>query len=163
MASEMSDVLLFDAGAALTGEWPSAALAEKAGWVKVEEDAAPGEFKGDVVFLNGRIAVVLRKSAAGAEIYSNSVKGWQRRALLAPANAEKAARLRAVKILANDPDAVSVQGVFEGQGGESLGLRCGLTRGQIFVEAKPGEAANRVGMRRRPALGSSRISSRMIS
>ena len=36
--------------------------------------------------------------AAGAEIYSKSAKGWQRRALLAPAKAEKAARLRAVKI-----------------------------------------------------------------
>ena len=144
LASEMSDVLLFDTGAALAGELPSAALAEKAGWVKVEQDAAPGQFKGDVVFLNGRIAVVLRKSAAGAEIYSNSAKGWQRRALLAPAKAEKAARLRAVKILASGPDAASVEGVFEGQGGESLGLRCGLTRGQIFVETRPGEGANRV-------------------
>ena len=83
LASEMSDVLLFDTGAALAGELPSAALAERAGWVKVEEDAAPGQFKGDVVFLNGRIAVVLRKIAAGAEIYSHSAKGWQRRALLA--------------------------------------------------------------------------------
>ena len=61
LASEMSDVLLFDTGAALAGELPSAALAGKAGWVKVEKDAAPGQFKGDVVFLNGRIAVVLRK------------------------------------------------------------------------------------------------------
>lgn len=87
-ASEVSDVLLFDTGTALAGELPSAAMAEKAGWIKVEEDAAPAQFKGDVVFLNGRIAVVLRKSAAGAEIYSNSTKGWQRRALLAPAKAE---------------------------------------------------------------------------
>ncbi len=71
LACEISDVLLFDTGAALAGELPSAALAERAGWVKVEEDAAPGQFKGDVVFLNGRIAVVLRKSAAGAEGYSN--------------------------------------------------------------------------------------------
>ena len=111
LASEISDVLLFDTGAALAGELPSAALAEKAGWVKVEKDAAPGQFKGDAVFLNGRIAVVLRKGKAGAEIYSHSAKGWQRRALLAPA---KAARLRAVKILAGDPDAVSVEAVFAG-------------------------------------------------
>lgn len=144
VVSAMSDVLLFDTGAALPGELPSAALAEKAGWVKVEKDAAPGQFKGDVVFLNGRIAVVLRKSAAGAEIYSHSAKGWQRRALLAPGKAEKAARLRAVKILTNGPDAASVEGVFEGKGGESLGLRYGLTRGQIFVETRPGERANRV-------------------
>ena len=51
MAPEMSDVLLFDTGAALAGALPSAVLAEKAGWVKVEKDAAPGQFKGDVVFL----------------------------------------------------------------------------------------------------------------
>ena len=144
LASEMSDVLLFDTGAALAGELPSAALAEKVGWVKVEKDTAPGRFKGDVVFLNGRIAVVLRMSAAGAEIYSHSAKGWQRRALLAPAKAEKTARLRAVKILANGPNAASVEGVFEGKGGESLGLRYGLTRGQIFVETRPGVGANRV-------------------
>lgn len=144
LASATSDVLLFDTGAALAGELPSAALAEKAGWVKVEEDAAPGQFKGDVVFLNGRIALVLRKSAAGAEVYSNSAKGWQRRVLLAPAKAEKATRLRAVKVLANGPDATSVEGLFESQSGESLGLRCGLTRGQIFVETKPGEGANRI-------------------
>ena len=143
-APDMSDVLLFDTGAALAGALPSAALAEKAGWVKVDKDAAPGQFKGDVVFLNGRIAVVLRKSAAGAEIYSHSVKGWQRRALLAPAKAEKAARLRAVKILASGPDVASVEGVFAGKGGESLGLRCALTRGQIFVETKPGEGVNKV-------------------
>jgi hypothetical protein len=151
-ASEMGDVLLFDTGAALAGDLPSAALAEKAGWVKVENDAAPGQFKGDVVFLNGRIAVVLRTGAAGAEIYSNSAKGWQRRALLAPAKAlgvglvtpPEPARLRAVKILASGPDAASVEGVFQGKGGQSLGLRCGLTRGQIFVETRPGEGTNRV-------------------
>ena len=97
---EMSDALLFDTGAALAGRLPSAALAEKAGWAKVEEDAAPGQFKGDAVCLNGRIAVVLRTSAAGAETYTHSAKGWQRRALLAPVKAEKAARLRAVKVLA---------------------------------------------------------------
>ena len=141
LASEMSDVLLFDTGTALAGALPGGALAEKAGWVQVEKDAAPGRFKGDVVCLNGRIAVVLRTGAAGAEIYSKSAKGWQRRALLAPA---KAARLRAVKILANGPDAASVAGVFAGQGGETLGLRWELTRGQIFVETRPGERANRV-------------------
>jgi hypothetical protein len=140
----MSDVLLFDTVAALAGELPSAALAEKAGWMKVEKGAAPGQVKGDVVFLNGRIAVVLRKSASGAEIYSHSAKGWHRRALLAPAKTEMAARLRAVKILANDPNAASVECVFEGKGGESLGLRCGLTRGQIFVETRPREGVNRV-------------------
>src|SRR5512135_322340 len=136
LASEMSDVLLFDTGAALAGELPSAALAEKAGWVKVEKEAVAGQFKGDVVFLNGRIAVVLRKSAAGAEVYANSTLGWHRRALLAPAKAEQAARLRAVKVLANGPDAVSVASLFEGKGGEPLGLRCELARGQIFVETK---------------------------
>jgi hypothetical protein len=144
LASEMSDVLLFDTGAALAGELPSAALAERAGWVKVEEDAAPGQFKGDAVLLNGRIAVVLRHSAAAAEVYSHSAKGWQRRALLAPAKAEKAARLRAVKVLASGPDAASVGGVFQGKGGQSLGLRFGLSRGQIFVETRPREGANRV-------------------
>ena len=69
LASEMSDVLLFDTGAALAGELPSAALAEKAGWVKVEKDAAPGQFKGDVVFLNGRIAVVLRERGRGGDLF----------------------------------------------------------------------------------------------
>ncbi len=144
LASEISDVLLFDTGAPLTGPLPSAALAAKEGWVKVEEDAAPSQFKGDVVFLNGRIAVVLRKGAAGAEVYSNSAKGWQLRALLAPAKVEKSARLRAVKILANDPDVAFVEVVFEGQGGESLGLHSGLSRGQIFVETRPGEGTNSV-------------------
>ncbi len=42
LASAVSDVLLFDAGSALPRELPGAALAEKAGWVKVERDAAPG-------------------------------------------------------------------------------------------------------------------------
>ncbi|MGI6416098.1 MAG: hypothetical protein ACOX1P_10540 [Thermoguttaceae bacterium] len=144
LASEISDVLLFDTSTALAGELPSAALAEKAGWVKVEEGAAPGQLNGDLVLLNGRIAVVLRKSAAGAEVYSHSVKGWQRRALLAPAKAEKAARLRAVKILASGPDTASVEGVFESPGGQSLGLRYGLARGQIFVETTPGGGTNRV-------------------
>lgn len=146
LASAMSDVLLFDTGVALAGELPSAALAEKAGWVKVEEDAAPGQLKGDAVFLNGRIAVVLRKSAAGAEIYSHSAKGWQRRALLAPAKAEKAARLHAVKMLASDPDAASVEAVFEGQGGESLGLRYGLTREEHERTVRPDDQP----LRRRP-------------
>lgn len=44
LASAMSHVLLFDAGAALAGQLPSAALADKVGWVRVEEDAAPGQF-----------------------------------------------------------------------------------------------------------------------
>ena len=141
LAPEMSDVLFFDTGVSLASHLPSAALAERPGWVKVEKDPAPGQFKGDAVFLNGRIAVVLRKSAASAEIYSHSAKGWRRHVSIAPA---KAARLRAAKVLANGPDAVSVEGVFEGKSGESLGLRYGLTRGQIFVETRPIERTNRV-------------------
>lgn len=143
LAPETSDVLLFDTGAPLAGQLPGAALAEKAGWVRLDSDAAQGR-KGDVVFLNGRIAVVLRAGAPGAEIYSHGAKGWQRRALLAPADAERATRLRAVRLLASDPDAVSVEGLFEGKGGQSLGLRLGLSRGQIFVETRPGEGTKRV-------------------
>jgi len=144
VASDASDAVLFDTGAALTDPLPSAALADKTGWVRLGKDTAPGQLKGDAVLLNDRIAVVLRKGMAAAELYSHSTQGWQRRALLVPAKVEKEVRLLSVKVLANTPDAVSVDGVFEGRSGELLSLCCELKRGQIYVEVKPGQGASKI-------------------
>ena len=64
----------------LTGE----ALVKQAGWRLIAEDNISHKFSGDTIFLNDKLAVVLRKQGQGPEIYSKSSARFQFRAALAP-------------------------------------------------------------------------------
>jgi hypothetical protein len=136
-------VSLFDTGspapAPLAGDW----LAKRAGWTQVPEDQTEHSFKGDAVFLNDRLAVVLRRGARGAEVFSRSGDGFHARAVLAPLPGRPELRLQSVKIVENAPGAVAADALFRTAGGNRLVMRYALPMGQLFVrtEARDGVKA----------------------
>jgi hypothetical protein len=75
-------VRLFDTGVTSAAPLSAEALAARKGWTPVTDKQAV--FKGDAVMENGRLALVLRKGATGAELYAAGPKGWTLRATLAP-------------------------------------------------------------------------------
>jgi hypothetical protein len=78
-------VSLFDTGAASSAALAADAVAKAAGWVQVPAGKAAHAFKGDAVLRNDWLAVVLRRGASGAEVYSVSAQPAAMRAVLAPA------------------------------------------------------------------------------
>lgn len=89
-------------------------LAQKTGWTIVAEDNLRHKFKGDTVFLNDKITVVLRRSGSGAEVYSKTADGLKQRAQLfvCAGGAERTAGLSSVRIIENNPAAVMLEAVF---------------------------------------------------
>jgi hypothetical protein len=75
-------VQLFDTGASSSAPLKSDELSKQAGWKLIPEDQVKHEFKGDVVFSNGRLALALRQKGRGAELYTVGPKGLAMRAEL---------------------------------------------------------------------------------
>jgi len=138
-------VSLFDTGAASSAALAADAVAKAAGWVQVPAGKAAHAFKGDAVLRNDRLAVVLRRGASGAEIYSVASQPPAMRAVLAPAAAQGdsagGAALESVAIAKNSPEAVAVDAVFAVAGGRKLALRYELAMGQVFVRTEPRDGA----------------------
>ena len=124
-------------------------LAQKTGWTIVAEDNIRHKFKGDTVFLNDKITVVLRRSGSGAEVYSKTADGLKRRARLfaCAGRADQAARLSSVRIIENNPAAVVLEAVFQTQQGKNVTATYWLTTGQIYLEISPGKGMNRLFIR----------------
>ena len=129
---------LFDTKQPLAGTLPPDAPAHVAGWAEVGEGDLAHEFTGDAVLLNNRLALALRKGAAGAELYAVRRNGLKLRALLAPAAADSTAKLSSWKLRANGPDHVAVGLSFRTADGAELSLGCELNAGQLFVKTAPG-------------------------
>ena len=130
---------LYDTGTTASNPLPGARLGPKSGWTLIPEDVTDYTFQGDAVFLNDRLAIVLRAKGSGAEVYSKSPDGFTARAVLAPdANGESLQR-GAIKILDNNPNAVSLDVTFQSPNGQPRILRFGLNMGQVFVNTQPGE------------------------
>jgi hypothetical protein len=137
---------LFDTGAASSAPLSGEAVAKKAGWAQVPENQAARTFKGDAVFMNDRLALVLRRGGPGAEVYALGATGPVARAVLAPAAGDAAPRLESVAVIKNSPEAVVVDASFKAADGKALGVRYELAMGQPFVktEARAGAKALRI-------------------
>ena len=136
-----ASVSLFDTRAALGGRPRGEVLAKRAGWTRLGEDQAAHPFKGDAVFLNDKLAVVLRRGGPGAEVFATGANTPTFRALLAPAAGGKCGELSSLKIVKNTSGAVGVDAAFKTRDAKVLGLNYELTMGQPFIrtEALRGE------------------------
>ncbi|MGA2033821.1 MAG: carbohydrate binding domain-containing protein [Thermoguttaceae bacterium] len=113
------------------------AILGRKGWVQLPEDATDTRFRGDAVLVNDRLALVLRRGAAGAELYGLGPAGPVLRAVLAPAGDQRAAELQAVAVVASDPSRAAVDATFQSPGGRKLTIRYELAMGQTFVKTEP--------------------------
>ena len=154
-------VNLYDTGAAASAPLSPDAIARRPGWVKLPEDETERRFAGDAVLLNDRLALVLRRGAAAAELYARGEKEYQLRAGLTPVgrianpsyqdrrisnpsyNDASDAKLGAISIVENGPGEVIVDAEFAAAGGGRCTERFSLAMGQTFVrtEARQGPKA----------------------
>jgi len=130
-------VSLFDTSTPAPAALASKAIAGRSGWTQVPEDKTDYRFRGEAVVINDRLALVLRRGAAGAELYSAGPAGFALCAILAPAGAERGGALSAVAITENSPGEVVVDASFRSPGGSTPGLRYALAMGQLFVRTEP--------------------------
>lgn len=130
-------VQLFDTAVSSPAPLASSALAQRTGWALLPEDETEHQFRGDAAIVNDRLAVILRRGAGGAEVYSPDAHGWTLRAVLAPDSAAPGMSLASVTIADNTPVETSVDAVFATSGGESGSLRFSLGMGQVFVGTEP--------------------------
>lgn len=107
----------------LTGE----ALAKQTGWRPIVEDNLSHEFAGDTVFLNDKLAVVLRKQGTGPELYGKASARFQFRAALA-------SPIEGLKVLENTSSAVKLELGFKAGGPAPVRLR--LTAGEAILEVQ---------------------------
>ena len=135
-------VSLFDTGVASSASLARDSLSRKTGWTRLPEDQTDHQFRGDAVLTNDRIAVVLRKAASGAEVYSRSAAGPVLRAVLAATSGGADLRLASVDVVDNAPHAAAVDAAFRGPGGESAVIRYGLEMGQVFVQTEARQGAS---------------------
>ena len=157
---------LFDSGVASAEPLANEAVAKRVGWQLVPEDNVTHPFTGDAVFLNDKLAVVLRKQGRGAEVYSKTANGLKHRATIGHVE-ERSARSEpfdSLKIVENNSGAVMVEAAFGGEpvrlttsaatetvrlitsaatAGPAV-LRFRLTTGEALLEIRPGEGARSV-------------------
>jgi hypothetical protein len=98
------------------------------------------------VVLNDRLAVVLRRSARAAEVYSLGAGPAKARAWLAPAGCAAAGGLAPVKVTENTPAGAALDVAFPAPGGATLTLGVRLAIGQVFVETQPRGAVSALWM-----------------
>jgi hypothetical protein len=140
-AEETMAVQVFDTRATSRVALSSDAVLSRRNWTLVPEETTAHKFKGDFVFLNGKLAVVLRRSGRGAEVYSLESDRALLRAELVGIGGTVSAALSTVKILENTPATASVDATYKTAKGDLLTLGYELSQGQVFVQTQPRSAA----------------------
>jgi hypothetical protein len=137
---------LFDTGASSAGLLSAAKLDPKAGWTLLPEDDLTHKFRGDAVFLNDRLAVVLRSAGAGAEVYGQTPAGPKYRVEISPRSlsGREPTALSSLRIVENGPAAVALAASFAVADGDSCSLKYRITAGQMIVEVRPGQGTGRL-------------------
>ncbi|MGO9108390.1 MAG: hypothetical protein ACLP9L_04080 [Thermoguttaceae bacterium] len=137
---------LFDTGTSSARSLPDGKLDPKAGWKLVPEDDLTHKFRGDAVVLNDRLAVVLRSSGTGAEVYGQTVTGAKYRVEISPrkTSEQKPTALSSLRIVENGPAAVTLAASFAMTGSSSRSLKYRITAGQAIVEVRPGQGTDRL-------------------
>jgi hypothetical protein len=144
VAAADAGVRLFDTGATSANPLSPAVLSRRSGWTQLPEDQVTREFTGDVVFQNNHVAVVLRRGAHGAELYSAGGEGWKERAVLVPVGQGPTdpgkIQLSSVKIVENNSGVVKIDAAYQADG-KPLDVGYELRMGQLFVKTEPKEGA----------------------
>jgi len=137
---------LLDTGSPSATALSEAELVQKTGWTIVPEDNLRHKFRGDTVFLNDKIMIVLRRSGCGAEVYSKTQDGLKQRAQLfaCAGGADRTTSLSSVRIIENNPAAVMLEAVFQTQQSKNASVTYRLTTGQICLEVSPGKGMDKL-------------------
>jgi hypothetical protein len=125
----VAGVSIFDVGRELDKK----TLMKGEGWTQLAEDDVKHAFKGNVVVMNNRLALVLGTEAQGAELYSmeGGKSGWGFG--IRPATGERTT-FSGVKILENNPGGCTIQASFKREDGRTTAITFEMKMGQPFVQ-----------------------------
>lgn len=127
---------LFDTSVASSEPLAPSAMDARRGWTQIPEDQTQHEFAGDVVLLNDRLALVLRRNRAGVEVYARTSSGFRMHGALAPLGEASANEFKSVRIIENAPSGVTIEASFDSMNATPLGLLIELLQGQLSVKTQ---------------------------
>ncbi|NUQ63873.1 MAG: carbohydrate binding domain-containing protein, partial [Pirellulales bacterium] len=130
------EVALFDTRVSSPTPLSGKAIAEGSRWIRVPEDSEQ-PFQGDAVVRNDRLALVLRRGAPRAELFSQGAGGFLPRAVLTPGGSQPDARIASLAVVENNPGEVVLDASFQSADGTQSGLRLAVALGQAFVRTEP--------------------------
>ncbi|MHC4556983.1 MAG: hypothetical protein ACYS80_06730 [Planctomycetota bacterium] len=142
--SEGPFTYLFDTGTSSSAPLSGDNITKRTNWTKLPEDKTAHEFKGDVVFLNNKLVVILRQGISGAEIYSRRGNDLETRGMLIPIAEGQPGRLSSVEIIENNTSNVAIDAAFKVTDGQILILRYKLRIGQTFIETESRQGVKRL-------------------
>jgi hypothetical protein len=144
-AAQAPFTCLFDTGAPSVSALSADALVARTGWAAVPEDNLTHSFAGDAVFVNDRVAVVVRRNMAGAEVYTKSARSFKHRAALMPlATNGETGSLSAVKTIENSQAAVMIEASFKTSAGAAAAVRFRLTAGESLLDVRGAQGLARL-------------------
>jgi len=129
-------VLAYDTGAASDVPISGDKMAARRDWQKVPEDDTTHAFLGDTVVMNDKLALSVRQTGKGIEIYARQGNEFHPQAVLQPLGGDAIARLSDVALSNNAQDRVVLDAEYTTQIGEELGIRCELNLGQVSVKTE---------------------------
>ncbi len=134
-------VQVFDARTTSRTPLSPEAISNHPRWMLVPEDTTAHQFKGDVVLVNGKLAVVLRRHGRGAELYSVESNRASLRAELVPIGGAASGVLSGVRIVENAGDTVTLEATYKTPDKKGITLGYELKQGQVFLQTQSGSAA----------------------
>ncbi|MCC6153146.1 MAG: hypothetical protein IT367_05275, partial [Candidatus Hydrogenedentes bacterium] len=130
---------VLDTGAPSPSRLAPNIISEKTGWTLLAKDDRDHAFAGDAILLNDRIAVVIRREAAGPEMYALGENGPVYRATLTAAAVQddETATLQRLQIVENTTGAAEVSTDYTTRQGNLVSIVYRLVTGQIQIQATP--------------------------
>lgn len=133
---------LYDTKSPSAQPYAGPSLDKPAAWALVPEETTTHTFAGDAIFMNDKIAVVLRKQGPGVEVHYKTSTGFKIGAGLANMGAKGMDPLAGLKIVENGSGAVTMETTYKS--GAKLNLR--MTTGEGTLEVQPGDKAVALGI-----------------
>ena len=128
---------IYDAPTEAAAALSQKTLAQKSGWVHVEEGDTTHRFKGCAVFLNDKIVAVLHKDTADVDLYSRRTPGLKRCARLQPVGRDgRDLKPTSLAVTENSTGSVSLEAALQSPGNTPGHVTYTLTMGGAFIKTK---------------------------
>lgn len=126
----------YDTGIAANATMSGEEMAGYRRWDKLVEDDTSHGFLGDAVVMNDKLALVVRQTGTGIELYARQGNAFYQEAVLRPLGGGVAVRLIDVSLQNNAQDSVILDAVYATEAGESMGIRSEVNMGQVSVKTE---------------------------
>jgi hypothetical protein len=138
---------LFDTGVPAPASLTREALARQIGWRQVPEDTTNHPFSGDVLLMNDKLAVLLRKQGLGPEVYTKTADSLKQRAALCYLGSASSSTglLEGLKVVENTSAGVTVEATAKDAAGAVLTF-C-LTAGEAILRMESSQSGGFLEMR----------------